>query len=304
MARETFPLNIRADTLWFQNKLNLSEFMAYADKRKVQGFNAVQMCVGVPPEVGPSHPNAKVDLAETAFKIDYLNKLGMLAIAYGAWGHQIEWFGVDGMKERWAEIVSVLDNKNVVYCLTGESNLWVGQEMMLFPDKCTDDITFHYPNIFNRFLHPIKLRQRKEKWSQVLEYLHGITNKPIIIHVLSGEYSYQAVNNPELFSAVTIQSGHSKKTKHELMQLINKGKLAYPNLPILDLEPAYQGITHGKFGIDYQYFQYETIVKAGADGYCYGAQGVWNVNKKDGFLSHWGKQTYQEGLDLPLPWNK
>lgn len=303
MARENFPKNILADTLWFQNKLSFSEFKTYVQKRKSQGFNAIQMCVGVPPEVGPKHPNAKVDLKDTDQKIDYLNKHNMLAIAYGAWGHQIEWFGVEGMKNRWGKIVGVLDNKNVVYCLTGESNIWIGQENVLLPNKSTDNVR-PMPNILSRILHPIKLEQRKEKWSQVLEYLHGITKKPIIIHVLSGEYSYQAVNNPQYLSAVTIQSSHEQKTKAELVNMIQKGLQAYPKLPFLDLEPAYQGINHGKFGVEYQRFLYRTILDAGASGYCYGAQGIWNVNKGDGFLSHWGSQTFEEGLELPLPWEK
>lgn len=291
------PKNILADTLWFQNKLDLSKFKKYVDLRKSQGFSAIQICVGVPPEVGPDHKYAQIDLKDAAKKIDYLNKVGMFAIAYGAWGHQIEWLGVEGMKKQWSEIVECLDSKNVAYCLTGESNIWIGQENVLLPDKSTDSVR-PMPNILSRILHPIKLRQRKEKWSQVLSHLHSITQKPIIIHVLGGEYSYEAVNNPELLSAVTVQTGHSYVSDEKIRRIIDRGKSKYPDLPFLVLEHQYEGI-HAQFGHKQQVHNYKLINDL-TGNFFYGAQGIWNVG--DGkFLSHWGKQTFDQALKLKSP---
>ncbi len=67
----------------------------------------------------------------------------------------------------------------------------------------------------------------------------------------------------------------------------------------MNLEPWYEGIT-GRFGPADQLYAYWATMLAGASGYCYGAQGIWNVG--DGrFLSHWGGQTFDEALTLDTP---
>ena len=130
------------------------------------------------------------------------------------------------------------------------------------------------------------MKQRKEKWSEVLAHLCSITQKPIIIHVLGGEYSYGAVNNPEFLSAVTVQTGHGYIGDEKIRQIVLKGKKSYPNLPFLILEHQYEGL-HSQFDHEQQLHNYKLI--SGLTGnFCYGAQGIWNVG--DGrFLAHWGK---------------
>lgn len=146
-----------ADTWWFGLSRRLSEqgFQDLAALRATQGFSAVQLVVGVPPEVGPENGNAQSQvgfpwsldghfnqeyLKFAQERIQYLNDLGFVVIVYGAWGHQIEWLGKATLTEWWLRIVESLDTLNVVYCLCGESNLWIGEEGKLLPDKSTDDL--------------------------------------------------------------------------------------------------------------------------------------------------------------------
>ena len=94
-----------ADTWWFGLSKRLSEkdFIDLAALRAGQGFSAIQLVVGVPPEVGPENENAKSQvgfpwkldghfnqeyLKFAQDRIQYLNDRGFVVIVYGAWGHQ------------------------------------------------------------------------------------------------------------------------------------------------------------------------------------------------------------------------
>lgn len=48
-----------SDTLWFgmTSRISTEKLKKYAQKRVSQGFNAVQIVVGIPPEVGPLNIN-------------------------------------------------------------------------------------------------------------------------------------------------------------------------------------------------------------------------------------------------------
>ena len=110
--------NFLCDTWWFAltQRLSDSQFEKIARLRVKQGFTAVQLVVGIPPEVGPENPNAASSvgpawklngelnikyLEYAKHRIELLNSLGLTVIVYGAWGHQIEWIRVDKMKAWW-----------------------------------------------------------------------------------------------------------------------------------------------------------------------------------------------------------
>ena len=52
--------NFLCDTWWYglTKRLPDKKFEELAKLRHKQGFNAVQLVVGIPPEVGPENPNA------------------------------------------------------------------------------------------------------------------------------------------------------------------------------------------------------------------------------------------------------
>jgi len=268
--------NFLADTWWFGLSKRLSEkdFKDLAALRTEQGFSAVQLVVGVPPEVGPENENAKsavgfpwtldghfnqeyLKLARE--RIQYLNDLGFVVIVYGAWGHQIEWLGKERMAEWWLKIIETLDALDVIYCLCGESNLCVGEASKLLLDKSTDDLVrgqvlpMLHPRIksflaravthLKKLLYKNQFEKRRSDWSFVLETISQRTNKPLIVHPTSDETGCEAVSNPELLSANTVQTGHDARAKNRLWQLplallknddIHKG--------YINLEPWYEGI--------------------------------------------------------------
>lgn len=324
--------NFLCDTWWYglTKRLPDRKFEELAKLRHRQGFDAVQLVVGIPPEVGPENPNAAsevgsawnlkgefnskyLDRAEE--KIQMLNSLGLSVIVYGAWGQQIKWLGEERMKDWWKEIVNRFDRLDVMYCVTGESDIWVGQEKRLLPDKSTDEfkassltpllpprLAYFGKRLINMVTEPInvtKRQERKKEWSNVLIFISSMTAKPIFIHTLSNRTSEQVVNNSELLDAITVQTGHSPNTKNILWQLPLEITKKYPDKKFINLEPWYEGIT-GRFGTNDQLYAYWASMMAGAHAYCYGAHGVWNVG--DGkFLAHWGKQTFDQAIKLITP---
>jgi len=242
--------------------------------------------------------------------------LGLSVIVYGAWGQQIEWLGEKRMRDWWREIIKTLDNLDVMYCLTGESDIWIGEERRLLPDKTTSEL-----NIVNSlpFLHPrlvyigrrlINLVtapfnegekiERRKKWSGVLSLVSSLTDKPIFIHVLPNQTSRQVVNNPQFLDAITVQTGHDIDTRRLLWELPLDSIKANPDSCFINLEPWYEGITD-RFGVEDQLFAYWASMMGGAHSYCYGAHGIWNAG--DGiFLAQWGGQTMEQAMKLKTPY--
>ncbi|QQG43798.1 MAG: DUF4038 domain-containing protein [Candidatus Daviesbacteria bacterium] len=331
VEKENYP-NFLCDTWWYGLTQRLSDrkFEELARLRAKQGFSAVQLVVGIPPEVGPENPNAAskigpawnlqgefneqyLDYARQ--RITFLNSVGLSVLVYGAWGQQIEWLGVEKMQDWWKKIVEKVDDLDVMYCLTGESDIWVGEEDKLLPGKTTEElntvrlIPFLHPRLvylakrivtaIADLLNQSKKTERRGKWSQVLSGVSVLTNKPIFIHVLSGITSQEAVNNPKLLSATTVQTGHDPNSRRLLWQLPFKTTTENSNSNFINLEPWYEGITN-RFGVEDQLYAYWASMMGGADAYCYGAHGIWNAG--DGkFLSHWGKQTLDQAMRLETP---
>lgn len=322
-----------ADTWWFglSKRLTKQDFEELATLRADQGFSAIQLVVGIPPEVGPGNENAKsaagfpwtldgyfnpgyLKLAQG--RIQYLNDLGYVVIVYGAWGHQIEWLGKEKIAKWWLQIVETLDALNVIYCLCGESNLWIGEASKLLPDKSTDDLVTRSvlsilpPRVksalsragqqLKKWLYKERFEERRNGWSYVLEIVAQKTNKPIIIHPTSDETSSEAVSNPRLLAAITAQTGHDASARNRLWQLpLTLLKDDHSRRKYINLESWYEGIK-GQFWAGDQMFAYWVSMLAGATSYCYGAHGIWNVG--DGrFLAHWGRQTFAQAVAFKTP---
>lgn len=326
-----FPKDLFVDTWWYglTSQWTEEEFMKAAKLRKEQGFNAIQFVVGVPPEVGPSHPSAESDagfpydlngkinedyLELARDRIKKLNDLGLKTIIYGAWGYQIDWFGVEWMKDWWGKVVEYTKDTDSIYSLTGESNLMIGMEKKLWPNKSNDDLLGFLPDgirtpvmlfgaqskEFKWFMEKVNSGDKQERidaWSDVLKYLYGITNKPLIIHPSVGEISENVVNDPQFLSAVTSQTGH-EGLNDGILELPLKLKEHF-NKPFVDLEHIYEGITDKFYG-NSQLLAYWLSVIAGADGFFYGAQGIWQLGNGN-FIRHWGRQTWQQAFELETP---
>ncbi len=314
-----------ADTWWFaMTRLDEERFLQLVKTRQKQGFTAAQIVVGIPPEVGIENENAK-SIYGSAYDMhgninyDYLrfvknrikimNSHGLSAIVYGAWGYQIEWIGTKNMCHWWKELIKTIDDLDVIYCLTGEVDIWCNPILskLLLPNKTTSDLSVKSNNIrkiLKKFYHIIfnedKLRKRRiTKWSKILQEINQITNKPIMIHTLPKSSGFSCVENINLISANTFQTGHTRDSEINIWKNIYESKKQFSEKPVINLEPWYEGIFND-FYQDDQLKAFWLSVVSGAHAICYGALGIWNIG--DGkFLSQWGDQTFEQALKLNTP---
>ena len=324
------------DTWWYglTHRMTEENFKKFAQLRVDQGFTAIQLVVGVPPEIGPNNKNAGsivgpawdmsgkfndnyLKLAKK--RIAFLNRIGLSVIVYGAWGYQINWLGTKKMLEWWEKLIDTLDELNVIYCITGEVDIYIGKERILLPDKTTTDLTKNKITLLlRRMFHPLvinilkriqektllsviknnkrRYEERKKNWGYILKNISKKTKKPIIVHPTE-KTGFDSIGNPYLLSANTAQTGHNQKARRNLWMLPLERTIR--NERFINLEPWYEGILDDFWQED-QLFAYWTSMLAGASSFCYGAHGIWNVG--DGyFLAQWGTQTFEEAIKLKTP---
>lgn len=322
----TTPLQgFLADTWWYAMTARLGdeEFLALIDLRANQGFNAAQVVVGIPPETTPENPNAASPygaawtregvfneryLLHARERIKAMNQAGLVAIVYGGWGPQVNWLGVGRMTDWWRAILDHTSELDVVYCLTGESNLQAGLGDLALFKKYPGLIKFTKSRSSRwHFLNRLRTRsqkmihERRRSWSRVLESITPLTDKPFIIHPLPRDTGFECVDNSQLLAANTAQTGHSPESGSRLyrLPLAHAAKNDPAARGFINLEPWYEGIRGMFFGED-QLFAYWSSMLAGAISFCYGAHGIWNIG--DGvFLNHWGNQTFSTALALDTP---
>ena len=307
-----------ADTWWYAITKRVSDeaFIKLVELRERQGFTAAQLVVGIPPEIGYDNENAK-SVAGSAWdkngninheyleyakkRIKIMNEHHLTAVIYGAWGQQIDWMGEKFMCKWWDEIIKEMDDLDVIYCVTGEVDLFIDPDnaLRLLPNKTSSDIEYIYRDLDNE----AELKaERYRKWEYVLEHIRSITTKPVIIHPwieARGESGYNFSKKRYLLSANTFQTGHDEGDEDLLWKRIYDSKKRFPGIPAINLEPCYEGIKD-TFYTDAQIMALWMSISAGAYAICYGAHGIWNAS--DGtFLAQWGGQTFEEALKLKSP---
>lgn len=307
-------------------RLTDEQFGRLTSLRVSQGFSAAQVVIGIPPETTPDDPNAASPVGPawtwsgefnqhylefSRKRIQYMNQTGLSAIIYGAWGHHINWIGTSRMIDWWQSLIKSTHNLDVVYCLTGESAHNLGF-FDSFASKVKSPMVFKFgekarrSKSLRRLFHNVyqnsnAKKNRRRHWSEVLEQVAGVTDKPVFIHPSPPDTGFVCVENPHLLAINTVQTGHSYSTRSAIYRL----PLAHAETRDLmgrgfvNLEPWYEGIM-GQFHASDQLYAYWASMLAGASGYCYGAQGIWNAG--DGkFLNHWGEQTFEQALELDTP---
>ncbi len=307
-------------------RLSDENFRRLVEIRVNQGFNAAQVVVGIPPETTPENANAASPFGPAwtwlgEFNYPYLkharnrimdmNRSGLTAIIYGAWGHQINWLGINRMIDWWQTIIEYTGDLDVFYCLTGESAHHLGlSDLLVSPQKLpwlfkigeSARNNKHARGLLYKLHQKSQAREnRRLAWSKVLQQVAELTDKPIFIHPSPPDLGFQCVTNANHLSVNSAQTGHTYQTRNFLHQLpLAHAETKDPQKRgFVNLEPWYEGIFDQFIGPD-QLYAYWVSMLAGAASYCYGAHGIWNVG--DGkFLSHWGQQTFEQALKLDTP---
>ncbi len=311
------PFFYLADTEWYAltNRVDEKTFENILIERKKQGFTAIQIVVGIPPEIDIWDENAKSTNGYFAFnrdftvnekyfkdiesKIKLVVKHKLVPILFGSWGHHIDSIGEEGMMNLWSYIVKNFSKYPVIYSLCGEADI--------FPVKDTikksniKQILYKIPylrKIIRIILHQIykqQLKRRIIKWQNVARHLVKINRDkhPVTVHIHSSRVASEVFPDSSWIDIDSFQSGHSISGINLMNDCFKK--LKNGNKAFVNLEPLYEGIL-GQQDIRLQNYAFWKSVFSGAIGHAYGAHGMWQMANNDNFMGHWGKSNWDTAL--------
>lgn len=325
-ADET-PFFWLADTWWFAgtDRVSLSNLRNLVSDRKSKGFTAVLLVAGIPPEVdySPSY-GFRDDGINTKYfddldkKIETIVSGGLVPCIVGSWGHHVEIFGIDRVKQLWHEIIARYAAYPVVFCLTGEVDVFLdssaaSKPVAIVPHKKIKTLLAKYsPETYEliarakRSIVAMKdsasssaaRTKRVNKWNAVADYATVLDpfRRLWTVHPHSRNTASRIMGDPLWLSIDSIQSGHTASNKVWMTEAILNSDTSIR--PVINLEPWYEGIL-GNFDASWQRYAFWMCMLAGAKGHTYGAHGIWQMAGGDNFMEHWGVSDWRKAKRYP-----
>jgi hypothetical protein len=294
------------DTWW----MGLCERLRWPDEvktlaadRKVKGFSVVQIVAGLYPDMPAFDERGRNEAGfpwEKGYsqirpeyfdkadqRLSYLTDQGLVPCIVGAWGYHLPWMGVARMKQHWRYLVARYGALPVVWCAAGEVNL---------------------PYYLEKGFPQGGAKQTAD-WEDVTRYLRKIntfgrliTVHPTGLPPLSGRALYK---DHSLLDFDMLQTGHDGR--QSLAPTIRALRASYdtrPAMPVVNGEVCYEALLD-RIPADVVRLMFWADVLSGAAGHTYGANGIWQLNRKDkpyGKSPHggdYGHIPWDEAMKLP-----
>ena len=295
------------DTWWMGlcKRLNWpDEFQTLAADRKRKGFNVIQIVAGLYPDQGAFDPRGEnesgfpwekgyqrirpeyFDRADQ--RIQYLVDQGFVPCIVGAWGYHLPWLGQEKMKQHLRYLAARWGALPVVWCAAGEFDL----PYYLSPGFPRIDATqasgwvdvirsFRTANAFDR----------------------PITAHPTGIPPLSARLVLRDVvheKDDRLLDFDMLQTGHGlREVLKPTISTLRASLALSPPMPVVNGEVAYEALS-GRIPADVPRLMCWTCLLSGAAGHTYGANGIWQVNRKG---APYGNSPHG-GNYGPIPWDQ
>ena len=269
------------DTWWMGlcNRLKWPEDVkTLAADRKNKGFNVIQIVAGLYPDMHPFDPRganeagfpwekeyarinpAYFDAADQ--RIAYLVDEGFSPCIVGAWGYFMPWMGVEKTKQHWRYLIARYGAMPVTWCAAGEANL----------------------NWYLAKPFPVDDRKQVTDWTEVMRYIRKtdpfrrpLTNHPTGIGRLSARY---ATDDAALLDFDMLQTPHSERAAVEpTVRTVRESYADKPTMPVINGEAAYERLGD-TLGTEWTRMMFWLCMTNGAAGHTYGANGIWQVNRK------------------------
>jgi hypothetical protein len=291
-----------ADTWWMGlcSRLRWPEdFQALSADRVDKGFSVIQIVAGLYPDMPAFDPRglneagfpwetgyARIrpeyfDLADR--RIAALVQSGLVPCIVGCWGYYLPLLGVEKMKQHWRNLVARWGAYPVVWCLAGEAAM----PYYLAEDRET-------------------ARQfQLDGWTEVGRYLRSIDpfQRPVTIHPT--QVGRDQVTDDSVLDINMLQTGHGGPgSLSNTIAAVAREHARQPHMPTLVGEVSYEGFLHYT-GAEVQRLTFWSSLLSGACGHTYGANGIWQVNRKDapyGPSPHggtWGNAPWDEAAQMP-----
>lgn len=285
------------DTWWMglTNRLHWPEEFASLTKDRVgKGFTVVQIVAGLYPDMPAFDARganefgfpwekdyARINpdyFASADHRIEHLAANGIAPCIVGAWGYHLPWLGVEKMKKHWRNIIARWGAYPVFWCVAGEGAM----PYYLAPDKAKD------------------AEFQKRGWTEIASYIRKTDpfHRPISIHPT--DLSRTNVTDPAVLDFEMLQTGHGDRASlPQTIDSLRRSRAATPTMPTINSEVCYEGIL-GTCHDDVVRLMAWTSFLAGTAGHTYGANGIWQLNRKD---QPYGKSPHG-GTYGPTPWDE
>ncbi|MBO3802838.1 MAG: DUF4038 domain-containing protein [Candidatus Brockarchaeota archaeon] len=296
------------DTWWMGLSKRLrwpEEFKLLTRDRVGKGFTVVQIVAGLYPDMPPFDPRganeagfpwergfsrinpAYFDAADR--RIWWLVRSGLVPCIVGSWGYYIKFAGEEVMKKHWRNLVARYGAFPSVWCLAGEATMpyYVSQEWG------------------DREKREKYVAEARAGWTGVARYLRSLDpyRRPVTIHPT--DCARNMVDDPAVIDFDMLQTGHSDVHCFEnTVRSLASSIASSPRMPVLVGEVTYEGIMGASWD-NVQRLMFWASVLSGAAGHTYGANGIWQVNRRGrpfGPSPHgrsWGDAPWDEARKLP-----
>ncbi len=279
------------------------DFKTLAADRRDKGFNVIQIVAGLYPDMPAFDERGRNEAGfpwekdysrirpeyfdQADERLFYLADQGFTPCLVGAWGYHLPWMGVEKMKRHWRYLVARYGALPVVWCVAGEINLpyYLDKGFPRGGEKQTAD------------------------WEDVIRCVRKINafGRPLTVHPtglppLSGRALYK---DQELLDFDMLQTGHGgKEVLAPSIRTLQTSYESKPTMPVVNGEVCYEALL-GRIPADVPRLMFWASVLSGAAGHTYGANGIWQVNRKDrpyGKSPHggdYGHLPWGEAMKLP-----
>lgn len=281
MYADGTPFFWLGDTWWMGlcNRLSYpDDFQKLAADRKAKGFNVIQLVAGLYPDMHPFDPRganeagfpweekyARIrpeyfDAADQ--RIDYLVDQGLMPCIVGAWGYFMPWMGEKKLEQHWRYLIARYGAMPVVWCAAGEANLnW-------YLDKP----------------FPVDARAQVTEWTKVMKYIRAtdpfhrlLTIHPTGIGRLSARH---ATDDVGLLDIDMLQTPHGERDAVDAtIRTVAESVADKPVMPVINGEASYEMLMD-RIGTRWTRQMFWICMTEGAAGHTYGANGIWQVNRK------------------------
>jgi Protein of unknown function (DUF4038)/Domain of unknown function (DUF5060) len=289
------------DTWWMGLCQRLAwpdDFKSLTKDRRDKGFNVVQIVAGLYPDMPAFDERGRneagfpwtagygcirpeyFDRADE--RLGYLADQGVVPCIVVAWGYHLPWMGVDRMKRHTRYLVARYGALPVVWCVGGEINL-----------------PYYLEKGF-----PQGGEKQAAGWEEVIRYartINGfnrlITAHPTGLPPLSARGLYK---DQGLLDFDMLQTGHGQQeVLAPSIRALRASYEARPAIPVLNGEVCYEALLD-RIPAAVCRLMFWTSMLSGAAGHTYGANGIWQVNRKG---QPYGKSPHG-GTYGSLPWDE
>ncbi len=275
------PFFLLGDDWWhgLTNRLRWpDEFRALTQDRIDKGFSVIKITAGLNCDVSefdprnhneaghcwqPRYASIRPEFFDLAdLRIAYLLERGIVPCIVGAWGYYITGMGVEKMKKHWRYLVARWGAWPVIWQLTMESDM----AYYLSSDRQNDVVW------------------QREAWAEVGRYLREMDPYHRLITMQpSGTtgIARKGVTAPGFLDFDSMQCGHGDRSSAiRAVRMLRENRSLEPKMPMLPGEVCFEGIGWQNWQ-NIQRLVFWGSMLNGAAGFCYGANGIWQFNRRD-----------------------